>query len=302
MADLDSPPAPPPGFDEMLRRAAAAPAGPLDVGDLDRRVRRIRRNRRIGTVAAVLVMAAPASLAGRAFLVPETSVDFASGGGRAIAPATDEPSERSTVASTPTPTPTVTPTAPSVGGGVAVPGTSPSPAPSASPSGPRGQSSATVVISDPPGSPERRPDLPGDARHPDVMLTLVLDRVDVAQGERWKGWLEARNIGDEPITLSGADCWALWGLYRDGAWVGGQAGTVCGDTHPMRKLAPGSSVRVPLDFDTVAGDDRDKGLRHLEPGEYQAAAALRVQTRDHGHSGVWYAETLTVTVAEAESE
>ena len=299
MADLDAGPGP--GFEELLRRAAARPAEPFDPADVSRRVRRIKRNRRIGSAAFALVLLAPLTLAGRAFLVPETTVDFASGGGRAVTTTDPRPSDRSTPASTPSAPPSTRPEpqAPPLGAASPAPGVSPSasPRPKASAT-PTRQSSATVVISDAPGSPERRPDLPGDRRHPDVLLTLTLERTQVRQGEHWSGWLEARNTGDEPLALGDADCWALWGLYADGKWVGGQRDSVCGDTHPRTTLAPDAMLRVPLAFDTVAGEDRDKGMRQLAAGKYTAAAALRVQTPEHGYSGVWYAPTVTVTVSE----
>lgn len=304
MADRTAHSGPPPGFEELLRRAAVEPDGPLDVADVGRRVRRIRRNRRLGSAALALALLAPASIAGRAFLIPETSVGFLSpGGGRGVVTTpTDEPSDRSTVASTPTAQPSVRPEPVTPGAGLTTPVPGSSPSPSASP-GVRTsesedrQSSATVVISDPPGAPERRPDLPGDQRHPRIILTLVLDKAEVRQGEQWSGWLEARNTGDEPVALGDADCWALWGLYAEDAWVGGQRGSVCGQEHPKPTLAPGATVRVPLTFDTVAGDKRGKDQAQLEAGRYTAAAGLRVATPDHEHNGVWYA-TATVTVAE----
>jgi hypothetical protein len=292
---------------QTLRDAATAPSGHLDVQDVRRRARRVVRNRQIATAAAVLALLVPAGLLSTFALRPVVDVDLAQGPAAGGGP----------VATAPTPTPSVStpaqpsaprapgPQAPRPGGGLALPqatatGTptgTPSPSGTAAPT-PRStegrESYATIEIQDP---GERRPDLPGDARHPAVVLSLTVERTEVTQGAKWQGWLEVRNTGDEPIDLGDADCWGLWGLYQDGAWVGGQAGTTCGDTkHPGRTLKPASSWRVPFQFDTVAGDERGKGQTSLPPGEYQAAAGVRVSTRAHPWSGVWYAPSVRVTV------
>lgn len=314
--------APDPDLAELLRRAAVEPGEPFDRADVARRARRLRRNRRLAGAATTVAAAAPLLLIGQLLVPPDVHVRFGSGSLVTI--------ER---VATVSPTPTPTPTPSEVPGAIAttpaddgeatsraedaratpVPG---APAGSASPT-PTQSSHATVVIKDPPGTPEQRPDLPGDRRHPDVVLSLVLERTEADQGESWQGWLEARNTGDEPVELGDARCWATWGLYRDDVWVGGQAGSTCDESHPGATLEPGGSLRLPLAFDTVAGDDRadraDPGGgdpaggapgsgdpaaqdEALEPGRYAAAAGLRVHTDAHDFPGVWYAPSVEVRI------
>lgn len=275
-----------------LEQAAARPQGTLDTGDIARRARRIRRNQRLTTAAVVVAFLVPATLAGSSFLTPETAIDFAAGGGKFVQTPALSPTPSPTPTSTPTPSVPQAPGVVSEGPGLAQPSAAPSPKPQKS-------SSATVVISDPPGAPERRPDLSGDPRHPDIVLTLLVERTDVRQGQRWSGWLEARNTGNDAVALGDAPCWALWGLYRDGKWVGGQSDSTCDTEHARATLKPGETVRVPLAFDTVAGDVRGDKQAQLEPGRYQAAAALRVRTDRHDYAGVWYAPTVTMTVRAA---
>jgi len=284
--------APEPRLHDLLHRAAGAPAAPLDLADLGRRARRIRRNRRLGTAATVLALVAPVAVAGRVLTVPETNVGFLSGGGaRSATPQPDGAEYR------PSPAPAPTPQA-----GLAMPPSpgAPAGAPVAGTPTPRRtdgrESYATVTIQDPPGAPERRPDLPGDSRHPDVVLSLVLDRTTAGPDDVIDAWLDVRNTGEEPIALGSPRCWALWGLYQGGTWRGGQPDSTCGDRAPTHVLEPGQrwSISVRLDARTTGADGR-RGAA-LAPGTYQAAAGLRVETREHEWSGVWYAPPVDVTV------
>lgn len=288
--------APEPQLHDLLHRAAGTPVAPLDLADLGRRARRIRRNRRLGTAATVLALMAPVAVAGRVLTVPETSVGFLSGGPGTATPRPEGAEYRPPPAAERTPQAGVV-VAPSP---AAKPGTGPvggaigTPTPTRTGDG--RESYATVTIQDPPGAPERRPDLPGDPRHPDVVLSLVLDRTSAGPDDVIDAWLDVRNTGDEPIELGRPRCWALWGLYQEGTWRGGQPDSTCGDRAPTHVIEPGQRWSISVRLDTrTAGADGRRGPA-LAPGTYQAAAGLRVETREHEWSGVWYAPPVDVTV------
>jgi hypothetical protein len=126
---------------------------------------------------------------------------------------------------------------------------------------------------------------PKDAGTPDrrVRLTLTLDRTEVPA----KGVLTVENTSTEEVRAERGGCDFVWGLYRDGTFVGGHEPMACPAYLRNDRLKPGEIRRYEMTFDGL--DDREP-RKPLPPGTYDAFAGWDVA------GGHWYAPPVTVTV------
>ena len=126
---------------------------------------------------------------------------------------------------------------------------------------------------------------PKDAGTPDprVRLTLTLERTEIPT----KGVLTVENTSREEIAAERGGCDFVWGLYRDGTFVGGHEPMACPAYVRNDRLKPGETRRYEMTFDGL--DDREP-RKPLAAGSYDAFAGWDVI------GGHWYAPPVTVTI------
>ena len=126
---------------------------------------------------------------------------------------------------------------------------------------------------------------PKDAGTPDrrVRLTLTLERTEIPT----KGVFTVENTSGEEVAVERGGCDFVWGLYRNGAFVGGHEPMACPAYLRYDRLKPGETRRYEMTFDGL--DDREP-RKPLAPGTYDAFAGWDVT------GGHWYAQPVTVTV------
>lgn len=147
-----------------------------------------------------------------------------------------------------------------------------------------GPANTTTTTTAAPGQPQTVT-YPKDAGTPDrrVRLTLTLDRTETPA----KGVLTVENTSSEEVVAERGGCDFVWGLYRNGTFVGGHEPMACPAYLRYDRLKPGEVRRYEMTFDGL--DDREP-RRPLPPGSYDAFAGWDVS------GGHWYAAPVTVTV------
>ena len=130
---------------------------------------------------------------------------------------------------------------------------------------------------------------PKDAGTPDsrVALTLTLDRTELTAGSTIKGVLTVENTSNDEIAVDRGGCDFVWGLFRDGSFLGGHESQACPAILKHDRLKPREVRRYEMTFD--AYDNREP-RKPLPAGTYDAFGGWDVA------GGHWYAPAVKVTI------